>query len=930
MTLQGATGQHFSLNGAFLTVDKTNYIDATIDGQKVTGSSGADFITNPGFERVTIQPGKGNDTIEGSDDDGDMFLFAYSSGANVITNFRSNDTLQSTSGTLTYEKSGNDVIVSITKSGTTSKTTLQGAGELELKQSGNVLTVNTINRIDNADDGEKITGTGGKDYITNTAQYVSIDGNEGDDTIDGSDFGEVILFDAIDGNDVVLGFDTLDVLQIMSGTIQSASVSSKDYVVTVQKDSTIGTVTLRNVDGTKMRRKGDAFILDGGANNIANSRDTVNLVGSDFNDSIQNYGNKVTINGGAGNDTIDGSSYGEVFMFGADGGQDLIKNFGKNDTLRIPFGSIQSTLRADDDVIVNVKSVLYSGTVTLGGAGGYAFDGGSDANGEYLTVKNVTYKVNRADDQKFGGSTKAEFMTNSGANVTIVGSKGNDTIEGSNFAELYTFAYTHGKNVITNFGVNDSLKMTSGKSMTYKTSGDDVIVSLKSGATVGTVTLKNAAGYSFETVSGNVLRVKNVNVIENADEGEKITGTGGADYIINTGEKVTIQSNKGNDTIEGSDEYGDMFLFSYTGGNNVITNFGKNDTLKSTSGTLTYKTSGDDAIVSITKSGKTATVTLEGAGDYVFNNKSNVLTVLSVNEIDNDFDNLKVVGTTGRDFITNSGEGVSIQSGKIFGETFLFDYTYGNNVITNFGVNDTLKATSGTISTLKSGNDLVVTIASGTSKSTVTLQGAGEYKFAQDGNVLYVDGVKEIVNDEDKKKITGSSGKDYIINTGEKVTITGSKGADTITGSDEFGELFQFAYTHGSNVITNFGKGDTLRATSGTLTYKQNGSNYVVTIASDTKKSTVTLLDAAENYTLQSSKDGKSIIARSTASIFELNELPPSAEDYWFEQDSAISNDELGEIISIDAAIDLNFDALTESFKPKLDLTPTARHQSKK
>ena len=55
-----------------------------------------------------------------------------------------------------------------------------------------------------------------------------------------------------------------------------------------------------------------------------------------------------------------------------------------------------------------------------------------------------------------------------------------------------------------------------------------------------------------------------------------------------------------------------------------------------------------------------------------------------------------------------------------------------------------------------------------------------------------------------------------------------------------------------------------------------------------------------------------------------------STEDYWFEQDSA-NEDPLGEIMSTDAPIDLNFDQLSEEWKSKFEIASSARKlQSKK
>ena len=107
-----------------------------------------------------------------------------------------------------------------------------------------------------------------------------------------------------------------------------------------------------------------------------------------------------------------------------------------------------------------------------------------------------------------------------------------------------------------------------------------------------------------------------VNNVVNWKNGMKVVGTDGADFITNGGENVTIQANAGNDTVYGS-ENGELFLFASTHGKNVIVNFGGNDTLAMTDskGTLTTAIKGEDAIVSIKGSKKTATVTLVGAGN---------------------------------------------------------------------------------------------------------------------------------------------------------------------------------------------------------------------------------------------------------------------------------------------------------------------------
>ena len=917
----------------------------------INGGSDDDSIENNG-DYVTIAGGEGNDIIRLSGKRA-VIQYDYIDGSDTVYGYDSTTTLSLSELTFyTTQVSGTDVIVSVGND----SITLVDAADKKLNIDGGVsdiwnYTPNiTLRGTSNADtlqnnaDGVTIQGLGGNDLIVNVADSNSvrntIDGGAGNDTLESSDFGETFICDAGDGNDVILGFDSLDVLYIANGTVEAAAKSGKDYVVTVSGYDTLGTVTLKNVTASKMRRKGNYFVLDGGANRIFNAADSVKVVGSTFNDSIMSSGRNVTINGGLGNDTVIGSSNAELIQFAADGGYDCVANFGAGDSLAVVNGSIQNTSRSDNDIIVDVKSALYAGAITLGGAANYVLN----QSDNYITVEDRRYVVNRDDNTVVSGSSKADYISNSGENVTIRSGKGKDTIEGSNFGEVFAFAYTYGNNVITNFGVNDTLRSTSG-SLSTSIKGDDVVVSIAKNATVSTVTLKGAAAYNFN-LSGNALTVDNVNPIDNADSGIKITGTGGADYIVNTGENVTIASGKGKDTITGSDLYAELFQFAATSDKNVITNFGAGDSLQMTQGTsMTYKKSGKNIVVTLAGA-KTAKVTLQGAAglDLSANGSiaGSVLTAVKTATIDNHYDYLKVSGTAGNDYIINSGEHVSIQPGKgndtiegsIFSEMFMFGYAAGNNVITNFGVNDTIHALNGSISSAVVGDDLVVSINKGSKTAKITLQGAGNFDAAINGNDLFVDGINYIENEDDNAAIGGTSGNDLIVNYGNNVTIVGSKGKDTMIGNDQCIEIYTFAYTHGNNVIKNFGTGDRISMTSGSsIATQKSGADYIVSITRGSTTAHITLEGAAEVGTLQKSTNGKAYILRSNSTIV-LTQAPTSAEDYWFMSDDA-TNDELGELLD-DATLDnaigmLESDSAISLGSARIDqITALAKHQSKK
>ena len=115
-----------------------------------------------------------------------------------------------------------------------------------------------------------------------------------------------------------------------------------------------------------------------------------------------------------------------------------------------------------------------------------------------MTVVPINKIVNEADGVKVVGSNDADSIVNYGADVTIQANAGNDTITGSEHGQLYLFSSAYDDNVITNFGVNDTIKCTSGKIVDVKTGDNDALVSLKGTKYKGSVLLKGAGDFNFE------------------------------------------------------------------------------------------------------------------------------------------------------------------------------------------------------------------------------------------------------------------------------------------------------------------------------------------------------------------------------------------------------------------------------------------------
>ena len=123
--------------------------------------------------------------------------------------------------------------------------------------------------------------------------------------------------------------------------------------------------------------------------------------------------------------------------------------------------------------------------------------------------------------------------------------------------------------MITNFGDNDTLRITAGSVVSNKYNDDDYVVSVKGANYSGSITLKD--------VGDTPIRVRNtkgtVSVINYAKSNMKdnttVSGTKNADRIFNSGSYAMINAGNGNDLI-----------YNAGGGDNTTINAGAgNDTV---------------------------------------------------------------------------------------------------------------------------------------------------------------------------------------------------------------------------------------------------------------------------------------------------------------------------------------------------------------
>ena len=83
-------------------------------------------------------------------------------------------------------------------------------------------------------------------------------------------------------------------------------------------------------------------------------------------------------------------------------------------------------------------------------------------------------------DLTITGNSKANVILGSYEDDTIYGGKGNDTLQGGSGKDVFVYASGDGNDLIVDYAEEDTIKITSGKIKSKKTSGSDVIFTIGS------------------------------------------------------------------------------------------------------------------------------------------------------------------------------------------------------------------------------------------------------------------------------------------------------------------------------------------------------------------------------------------------------------------------------------------------------------------
>ena len=458
-TIVGGNGDDCIVGGA-----GNDSVDAGAGNDNVQGNGGADILLG-GSGMDTLDGGEGADTLRGGDD-GDSILGG--AGNDTIDGGLGDDTIDAGDGNDTvYGNDGND----------------------------------------------SVGGGAGDDIVVGGLGNDAVNGNDGNDTLDGSEGFDTLYGGA--GNDSLISTDGND--QILGqGGVDTFSFNG---------DATIGdifTITAVGIANSPATGIGLARLAD--PMNPSVVPFVTNLIGvENFTLNLGRGNDRVTlgdmngvtdltvlnINGGGGNDTIDGSlSVNATLALNAvmGSGNDSILGTPANDTI---FGG------AGNDILVGsggADSILGSdGNDTLtGGAGNDTINGG-------------------IGNDSIDGGTENDSLIGDYGNDTILGSDGNDSIDGGNNDDLLDGG--NGNDTIHGGAGNDKIAGRAGADSLFGDDGNDTI----------------KGGTENDTIDGGL----GDDLVDGEDGNDSINGGAGNDFLLGSNGNDTIFGGAGNDTCVG-------------------------------------------------------------------------------------------------------------------------------------------------------------------------------------------------------------------------------------------------------------------------------------------------------------------------------------------------------------------------------------------
>jgi Ca2+-binding RTX toxin-like protein len=432
-TLGGGAGNDRIIGGGGLNtlqeeVDADISIRTTNSGTRLSGI-GNDFIS--GMTQFVVMGGSSDNRLDASQFNGPVTLVG-GDGNDTLLGSRGADSLDGGSGT-------DMVVLTVSTRNFTITDTLAGGDTLSSIEHVKATIVRRQGaRVDGSAFTGRLTITGsvGRDTILGGSGVDRLNGKAGNDVIEGG-AGNDRLFGG-SGRDIMRGDDGNDVLRGHRGDDTLSGGAGTDRLFGNQGRLVLSEVA--DVDLTVTSVGGRARITGNGTDTVFGGVTGVLLVGGDSGNILNAADSpvRVTLRGGAGDDTLIGSAFSDT-LDGGDGNDRVQQTVNRTqvltDTQITGLGTDRLTSIEGGVLIGGVgnnrlSAVAFTGSATLignggndtllGGAGNDVLDGGTG---------NDSLDGNGGNDTMRGG-TGNDLLQGGFGNDVLLGSDGNDTLDG--------------------------------------------------------------------------------------------------------------------------------------------------------------------------------------------------------------------------------------------------------------------------------------------------------------------------------------------------------------------------------------------------------------------------------------------------------------------------------------------------------------------
>ncbi len=505
-------------------------VDGGAGNDTMTGSQGGEFLLG-GAGNDTITGGQGNDVLNGGAGN-DTIIWNAGDGSDLVDGGDGIDALIVNGGnaaeTITITANGGRVRVDAAPfnidAGTIEAVEIHAGGGDDVITAGNGLAAIATLTIDGGAGNDTITGGDGGDVLFGADGNDTVIGGRGNDVALLGAGNDVFVWNPGDGSDVVEGEAGVDRLDFNGANAsESIDISANGTRARLFRDVGSVTMDLNAVEAIELRALGGAdniVINDVSGTDLHLGGVVVDLEGTIGSGTGDGQLDRVTVDGTAGNDTINVSSVNNVFQVTGASANVAVFHAEGNDQLVVDGGAGNDTMTGSQ-----------GGEFLLGGAGNDTITGG------------------QGNDVLNGGAGNDTIIWNAGDGSDLVdGGDGIDAliVNGGNAAETITITANGGRVRVDaapfniDAGTIEAVEIHAG-------GGDDVITAGNGLAAIATLTIDGGAGN--DTITGG----DGGDVLFGADGNDTVIGGRGNDVaLLGAGNDVFVWNpGDGSDVVEG-------------------------------------------------------------------------------------------------------------------------------------------------------------------------------------------------------------------------------------------------------------------------------------------------------------------------------------------------------------------------------------------